>query len=335
MIESIEIKNFQAHKHLKLDFSEGLNVIAGSTDVGKSSIVRALLWVMTNKPQGLGFIRWGTKAAEVTVVVDGVSVTRKRGKSVNTYHIDDAERKAFGTKVPDDIAQLFNVNEVNIQKQFDSPFWFNDSAGQVSKQLNQVVNLDIIDRAFTLCGSKLKKAKTEKEYIEVKLAETKKEVKELEWVAECSEDLGLLVELNEKLEENKKLFNSFTELIKKTKKQERKVLRYTELYTAGTKALSTASKMAEIKTNGVRLKRIIELSKECIQQSEIKIPDISSLGNILKELTSTQSKMTILDNIISNGLRLEKDVQDQLTSSKKASEDFKQLQKGKCPLCEK
>ena len=42
MIKSVGIVNFQSHEETAIEFSPGLNVIAGGSDAGKSSILRAI-----------------------------------------------------------------------------------------------------------------------------------------------------------------------------------------------------------------------------------------------------------------------------------------------------
>ena len=46
MIHQVHFKNTQKHKDLTLNFIEGLNVITGSTDSGKTSLLRGLLFAL-------------------------------------------------------------------------------------------------------------------------------------------------------------------------------------------------------------------------------------------------------------------------------------------------
>ena len=63
-------------------------MIVGPTDSGKTSIVRALKWVMYNQPAGTGFIRAGATASKVTVeLTSGLRVTRLRSASLNQYRL--------------------------------------------------------------------------------------------------------------------------------------------------------------------------------------------------------------------------------------------------------
>ena len=52
MITKIEIKNFQSHKDTMIDFDKGINSICGESDNGKTAIIRAIRWVIENRPLG-------------------------------------------------------------------------------------------------------------------------------------------------------------------------------------------------------------------------------------------------------------------------------------------
>jgi DNA repair exonuclease SbcCD ATPase subunit len=49
MILSLHLVNFETHKDSLIEFSPGMNVIRGSTDQGKSTIRRALTYVVFKK----------------------------------------------------------------------------------------------------------------------------------------------------------------------------------------------------------------------------------------------------------------------------------------------
>ena len=145
MITRIRIRNFQSHAKTELKL-EQVTSIVGSTDAGKSAVVRALRWALLNQPNGTAFIRKGKTKAFVEVIVDDVKVKRERGKQLNQYTTSFGDFKALGGKVPEDLTTLFGVSDLNFQGQHDSPFWFTASAGQVAKNLNAIVDLDIIDK---------------------------------------------------------------------------------------------------------------------------------------------------------------------------------------------
>lgn len=147
MIRSVEIQNFQAHRQSNLEFSEGLNCIVGTSDSGKSSILRALYWVLQNRPSGDSLRSyWGGKTS-VRAVFDNGSIERSKDK-IEEYVINDkTSLKAFGLSVPDEVLTLHNMSEINVSKQMDRVFLLDNSPGEVATYFNKVAGLDRIDRA--------------------------------------------------------------------------------------------------------------------------------------------------------------------------------------------
>lgn len=166
MLEEIRITNYQRHRRLCVKFHKHVTTIVGSSMVGKSALVRALKWVCLNRPRGDGFVRHGAKFVGVSLFVDGHQVTRKRTAKTNMYALrsqSDEEGvvyNALGSDVPDDVAALLNVDGTNFQDQHDAPFWLSLSPGQVSRELNAVVDLGVIDDTLKNLASKVREAKT-------------------------------------------------------------------------------------------------------------------------------------------------------------------------------
>ena len=149
-LEQIKIQNFQSHKNTELNLNSGINAITGSSDVGKSSITRAIYWVLTNRPTGTAFQSyWANKeGTTIELVLDGVPVKRIRSKAKNSYELGKTKFDVVKTDVPEEVLQFLNLSDVNIQNQHDKYFLLQDSAGEVAKKLNSVANLEIIDFAL-------------------------------------------------------------------------------------------------------------------------------------------------------------------------------------------
>ena len=108
-ITQIRLENFQDHEDSTMDFTSGINLIVGSSDAGKSAILRAINFVFHNNLKGDSFIRHGSSECRVTIKFsDGVEVTRIKGGDVNSYTLTDLEGNQhtfakIGTSVPDEI----------------------------------------------------------------------------------------------------------------------------------------------------------------------------------------------------------------------------------------
>lgn len=163
MINSLFIKNFQSHKESELEFDKGVNVIIGSSDSGKTAIIRALRWAMFNKPSGDEFRSYWGGDTMVHVLMNNKTIIRGKNEKENAYTINSTILKAFGQGVPDEIQKAFNINEVNVQGQLDSPFLIADSPGEVAQHFNKVANLELIDSSIKKVSSKLKNLETDLE----------------------------------------------------------------------------------------------------------------------------------------------------------------------------
>ena len=162
MISTVEIINFESHKHTVIDFHSGFNCISGKSGHGKSSIRRAIGWVTDNRPIGIGKMSWWiqdkkklTGTASVTITMaNGNVVKRERSPVENVYYVNGVKLEAVGSDVPEDVTKALGFSDFNIQKQFDPQFLIARSPGEVAQYLNKIVNLDDIDYYQTAIKSK-------------------------------------------------------------------------------------------------------------------------------------------------------------------------------------
>jgi DNA repair exonuclease SbcCD ATPase subunit len=199
MFTKLFIKNFQNHKCREVDLGP-ITVFVGPTDAGKSGAFRALRWACTNRPGGTAFIRSGAKVVKVVVTSGSGTVGRVRGRR-NTYTLGGMRYAAFGLgKVPDAVAKVLNVGEVNFQGQHDGPFWFCLSPGQVSRELNQIVSLDLIDRALALAAQGVRQSKSVAGVTEQRLAAARERKAGLAWAKQADAALQQVESLYTTLE---------------------------------------------------------------------------------------------------------------------------------------
>ena len=173
MIKELSLTNFQSHKDSSLQLSEGVNVIVGASDSGKTAIIRALRWLITNKPAGDAFrSTWGCKT-EVELFTDDAHVVRSRDKE-NEYVLGDMHFKAFSTETPKEITDALNFSDINLQSQLDAPFLLSQSPGEVASFFNRVAHLESIDKGTSNVNSAVRELTADIKYKseqEVKLIE--------------------------------------------------------------------------------------------------------------------------------------------------------------------
>lgn len=191
----------------------------GPSDVGKSSILRALAWCCFNKPNGQAFIRDGSDESRVQIRVEGKTIERRRG-SDNLYLVDGSEYKSFGSDPPEPVSNLINLDSINFQWQHDSLFWFQLSPGQVAKELNRIVNLSKMDQAVKHLSGKVRQSDTELKLVSRNLDQAKETESSLTWTKEADEDLGKIESLQSRIDEKGSRIVSIKRFLKEAKEAE-------------------------------------------------------------------------------------------------------------------
>lgn len=189
MLKKLTLKNFKTHEASELEFSSGINVITGDSGHGKTNILKALNWVVNNRPRGDNVIRRGQKDCLValTTITDNKEYTieRARGKSENSYKILDGEGKelgsftSFGSSPPEDVSKLIGLSDINTQPQLKPYFLVLDSPGQVATYIRSLIKLDVIDQVVKCLSGKVRDEKAELSSLEIDLQEVDDELKEL------------------------------------------------------------------------------------------------------------------------------------------------------------
>jgi exonuclease SbcC len=202
MLRRITLRNFQKHRKLILPL-ERITTIVGRSDVGKSAIIRAIRWACINKPGGSAFIRKGQKRCSVTLLVENSTVKRIRGPGTkNEYRLTGKKSgtyKAFGSTTPKAVHRLLKVSEDNFQGQHDAPYWLSLSAGQVSKSLNEVVDLGSIDSSLDNLNKEYKRAVLTIEITESRLKEARAEKQKYRYALRKHKELKQLETLQGKM----------------------------------------------------------------------------------------------------------------------------------------
>lgn len=191
MIKSVELFEFESHKHSFLEFDAGLNILAGSSGNGKSSIRRAIGWAVTNRPSGDSVISWDNFTAKgkqinptrvVITLSDGTVIERIKSNELNGYIINGKTLEAVGTSVPEEITAAFSFKDVNIAKQLDPHFLISLSAGETARYLNEVVSLEEADTYQANIESMRKKTNTALTQAKASTETSTKELTGFDWI---------------------------------------------------------------------------------------------------------------------------------------------------------
>lgn len=210
MIKSLTIKNIQSHKNSILEFSPGINALVGTSNNGKSAVLRALMWAITNRPLGTEILlsNWaydskGKQADEMSVTVEKENsvLTRRKTKIENEYVINGEKLEAIKTDIPEQVKKFFSLSETNIQRQQDAPFLLSQSSGKIAEYFNRIVRLDIIDRVLGNAESSRRKMKNQLELSEQNEKKFEKELEKYSWLDSAENLIEKIKVLNSKGEE--------------------------------------------------------------------------------------------------------------------------------------
>lgn len=187
ILKKLKIKNFQSHSDSTIEFDDGINVITGESDSGKSSIFRSLFWNFRNKPAGFHFKRRPTNRGATTSVSsefgDGTKVIRSRGTDHNSYQInDEVLPDAVRSDVPFEVEDAVNIGDYSIQRQLDRYFLIQDTPGEVAKEMNKIVGLDIIHKAQKKANQIHAKASSDRDYTKERLVSLTEKFKDMAYI---------------------------------------------------------------------------------------------------------------------------------------------------------
>ncbi len=113
MLRRITLVNYMAHAHTVIDLAEGLTVLVGPNNCGKSAVVEALRSLCFNEG-GDYMVRHGQRLCEVTVETDdGHVLTWRRKDNQVSYVVDGNEMHRLGKGgVPEELHRLLRLGEV-------------------------------------------------------------------------------------------------------------------------------------------------------------------------------------------------------------------------------
>jgi exonuclease SbcC len=189
MIHDLYIENFQSHKTSSLSFGPGVNVITGTSDSGKSAIIRSLIWVINNRPTGDSVRNWNAKKDESTVVSIGLGETfvekeRKDNQTVYRKGTDEAAEvyQAVRTDVPEPVAEALNLADYNVQTQHQPYFLLQDTPGQRAERLNKLVDLEVIDRVFKKLNARVQSNRSQSNFCYNERTKAENELEALRYI---------------------------------------------------------------------------------------------------------------------------------------------------------
>lgn len=168
-ISKLILNNFQSHECTEIEFNDGLNIIIGESNNGKTSILRAIMWAIDNQPLGTDFIMAGKNDCSVRIEYnDGTFIERGRTLKNTGYYeigfIDENNNlvtqsyQGFTNAVPIEVANTHQMPKINITKdiethlnvlsQLDGPFLLTESPITKASAIGRITGTHIVDAAI-------------------------------------------------------------------------------------------------------------------------------------------------------------------------------------------
>jgi exonuclease SbcC len=333
MITSLDITDFQAHRKLTVDLDQPITSIIGPSDHGKSAILRAIRWLFLNESPEGDFINWAGSKAIVRATVDGHVIEREANKSGNVYRLDGQEYKAFGRKVPEDIANFLNVSSLNFQEQDEPNFWFWLSPAEVSRQLNQIVNLELIDQTNTRLDSKLRQTRTiladRKEQYEA----AREERKRLRFVPEIAAALEEVKGLRKTAEDAEEKVTGLSDSIETLTEKQDEIRQGKAALSDLEDVIELGKAASEKNRQASTLRALLAEADSLATTASLSAPNVEELGKLAQSAVELGRKAQGLAGILAYIETIETGLDQDKWELKQAEAEIKELTKGKCPLC--
>ena len=274
--KQLDLTRFQPHKRKRVKLHPRVTVIVGETGTGKSAIIRGLRLVCLNQPRGASYVKHGSKSLSVGLAVRGTGgkgfrVQIGRGKGKNAYHLDG---KRFAPEkrrsVPQAIERLLNVSPASFQDQDEPHFWLYDSPGQVAKHLNELADLETMDRVMTNLATEGRQASSEVTFTKARHKEAKSKLRDLGWIPKLAARLERLARLESRIATNRATIARIERLAEKASQLQTARDKLSGAIVDAKTAVRHGRKAAEVRQ---RVEKLSELARRLREGQAAKLPD--------------------------------------------------------------
>ena len=346
-ITSVSIQNYQAHKNTTLNFPPGVSAIIGQSDSGKTSILRAMRWVIENRPGGDAFrSSWGGKTSVKITTGQNVIERVKDKTTVNTYSLSTGKEEltfaAMGTHVPEEVKNALNINSINAQYQLDRPFLLDSSPGEVAAHFNRIAHLDIIDVGLRNVKSWISGLTKTISIEETRLMELEEEQSQYDYLPAMEKEIVVLEALHSHLHKMSEDFIDFEKLRLSIIKTDSKIGQYTDLLALELAVHSALKQMEIISDKKEKVENFVKLTWK-IQKTEKRITAGNSILNLEKHLIKTlvliqkekaiQNEKRLLTGVVSGIKTTILTLKTKIARRDELQTQFDENFPDTCPLC--
>lgn len=299
-MNEIELLNFQSHKHSYLEFHPRLNIIRGTSHHGKSSIIRAIQWAITNTPLGAKFRNWhvsGKDGVEAHLSFDGGAVSRIHRTGFNGYIVreedvsggtaEEMEFEALRGDVPHEVRQVSFMDESNIWGQDDGYFLIKDTPGNVARKLNERAGLEDIDSVAKIAKGLISDYENKLTYANEGLDRAKDRREYLKGIEKHREAIEAIDDL----------FKEYDSVLRKQKDLEGRIETISEIQVAIDKRTKFLESKEDVEEITKLLDRRLKVSDK-YTRLRLAINDINEIMNYMEVINNELQAEPIINELI-------------------------------------
>lgn len=346
----VKIRDYRIIANMELEFFPGLNILQGPSNSGKSSVVGAIKSCIYNIP-GTTNVRHGQNDYYVGIQYRGHEVLYKKGKSGNTYVVDNEQYTKTGVNQLPVVGNALGIQDVilgdekikiNFWNQMSYPFLLDKTPGQLFKfiadsgedegltsaQKSMVKDRQSTAVQYTLTEGKLQAEKDRIKSMEEDVKSAEEELKVCETIISLDSEINNLnniTNINNKIKQLNKSKSEKNIILNNIKVNERVVEEVNNLeneINLLVKYQSIFNKYQSLTLKKSELGSILkEIPQVDISLLERELAELSSLGGIKSRFDSLTNVRKTKQSGIS---QLQVDITDVETKLK----EFKV-----CPLC--
>lgn len=352
-LKKLILTNFQSHQDTTISFSPKITVVTGQSDAGKTALIRALLWVLTNRPAGTGFITQGHQTSSVTLTTmrgDSIKRTKSTGKGKeNAYQVNDQSYNVVGQGVPLDLKPLIHFDETNVQTQLEAHLLALESPPKIAELIYQAAGLQVGLDLLSQLQKLRRQTNILAENQDVEITETEQQLEQvdpdleanqaklqqaIDLIADIAETQNDLAKLKHQQSVHKLVATNVAEL-------ETLTAAVQVLLTQGAELCRIITTTDNMLTTYQQLKQRHHTHKAIVTSHKIGIKDITKwlkTGTItVTSLTTTQRRLTKLTKVMTEVTNLRQDITagEQAIKIIKARCDTMRKQLTICPTCKR
>lgn len=330
----VSLRNFQAHKRLDIAVDPHITIILGDSDCGKSAVVRAIRWVATNRPGGDAFIRHGKRYAAATLTTEEGEVTRTRGNGDNSYTVDGTKLVSFGADVPEPGQKVLRLGDINFQSQHDAPFWFASSAGEVSRELNSIIDLNAID---TILGNLARRVRDKTAAVNAskeRLVQAKGRRESLSYASQMSAEFSTISDLDTRKQKTAANADALQNAVALVRTYQEAAMRAARARQTGKNgALRAGEEAANVRLHVRNLEILVAQGRKLQRHALRSIPDLSPVIRTHVQAMQSRAITTSLNHLVEEAHEQGTRLSTAAMTSESLQEEWNKHTGERCPTC--